>query len=82
MVLGFCPAPHCHPSIYQVSFKNQQYLVICLPDGQTKQRLYASLFGEHNKMCTGSVIENKLTIYKLLNVCVFVCQPVLVCVNN
>jgi len=39
MVLGFCPSPHCHLSINQVSFNRRT-------DGQTR-RLYASSFGEH-----------------------------------
>ena len=25
MVIGFCHSPHCHPSIYQVLFKCQQW---------------------------------------------------------
>jgi len=43
MVLGFCPSPHCHLSINQVSFKCQQEFSSFLPekvpdrqmDGQT-----------------------------------------------
>jgi len=64
MVIVHCPSPHCHLSIYQVLFKLPLVVLKLFAgqgtgrmdgqrdgrtDRQTKQRQYASPFGEHKK---------------------------------
>ena len=56
MVLGSCPFPHCHISIYQVFFKCHKwfksYLADKVPDGQTdKAATICFHLGEHKKWC-------------------------------
>ena len=77
MVLGSCPFPLCHISIYQVFFKCHKwfksYLADNVPDRQanrrTKLRLHASTSGSIKVdvliEVSGDTVSNNLTIYFL-----------------